>query len=110
MVSPDQPISPATLNQPISLLSLSTLQCATYVVYGCYGHLATADVVKLWNLKRKYTDRQKEESETLDLIIECEMFLKWLQKLIQGRETLSQHVLMRREISKSVSFPSAQIL
>ena len=49
----------------ISLLSLSTLQCGTYVVYGCYGHLATADVVKLWNLKRKIyrqTERRKWNS------------------------------------------------
>ena len=45
----------------------------------------------------------KEESE-------CETFLKWLQILIQGRITLSQCVLLRREISKSVSFTSAQIL
>ena len=62
-VSPDQPISPATLNQSISLLSLST--SALCRSCGTYGHLATADVVKLWNLKRKiyrHTERRKWNS------------------------------------------------
>ena len=66
-LSPDQPISPATLNQSISLLSklLSLSTSALCRSCGTYGHLATADVVKLWNLKRKiyrHTERRKWNS------------------------------------------------